>query len=169
MKRLMLACFAALNLLLLVASPIVAAPAGNSANAHACQKGGWETLARSEDPYTPFGSQGECVSFGAQGGSIVQHTPVVSNPTVIASMAYVVDVFGGSYCVSQISATGFAPNTTYTNANYFYNGNPVGVAPVETDANGNWTGSAGSDYQGSPATFQYVIDGVYSNVVTYTC
>lgn len=42
---------------------------GNSGAAKLCQKGGWATLARQEDLYTPFSSQGDCVSHGAQGGS----------------------------------------------------------------------------------------------------
>jgi hypothetical protein len=45
-----------------------AAAAGNSANAKACQKGGWQNLVR--DDGTAFANQGECVSYGAQGGTL---------------------------------------------------------------------------------------------------
>lgn len=48
---------------------------GNSENAKACQQGGWANLARSEDDSVPFPSQGECVSYGAQGGTIVPYAP----------------------------------------------------------------------------------------------
>lgn len=41
---------------------------GNSAAAHACQKGGWKNLVRSDG--TPFKNQGECVSYAAQGGTL---------------------------------------------------------------------------------------------------
>jgi hypothetical protein len=41
---------------------------GNSANAHLCQKDGWMNLVRSDG--TGFGNQGDCVSYGAQGGTL---------------------------------------------------------------------------------------------------
>lgn len=44
---------------------------GNSANAGLCQKGGWQNLAPLETPWVPFGNQGECVSYGAHGNTIV--------------------------------------------------------------------------------------------------
>jgi hypothetical protein len=47
---------------------------GNSQNAKRCQKGGWATLARAEDPIVPFATQDACVSYGARGGQLV---PVV--------------------------------------------------------------------------------------------
>jgi hypothetical protein len=39
---------------------------GNSANAKLCQKGGWTNWVRADK--TPFGNQGACVSYAAQGG-----------------------------------------------------------------------------------------------------
>jgi hypothetical protein len=39
---------------------------GNSSNAQACQKGGWQNLAREDG--TGFNNQDECVSYGAHGG-----------------------------------------------------------------------------------------------------
>lgn len=45
-----------------------AAGGGNSDAAHACQKGGWQNLVRSDG--TPFKNQGECVSYAAQGGTL---------------------------------------------------------------------------------------------------
>ena len=50
---------------------------GNSKNAKACQKGGWQTQARSETPTVPFASESECASYGAQGGTLVA---LVVNP-----------------------------------------------------------------------------------------
>ena len=50
---------------------------GNSPTAKRCQKGGWRTLARAEDPTIPFTSEEECVSYGAQVGPPV---PLVVNP-----------------------------------------------------------------------------------------
>jgi hypothetical protein len=41
---------------------------GNSANAKKCQKGGWQTLIRSDG--TTFANQDACVSYAAQGGTL---------------------------------------------------------------------------------------------------
>jgi hypothetical protein len=46
-----------------------AAKGGNSENAKLCQKGGWMDVQGSDG--TQFANQGECVSFGAHGGTIV--------------------------------------------------------------------------------------------------
>ena len=55
-------------LALAMGAPLVAAKGGgNSANAKACEKGGWTELQRSNG--TTFANQGECVSHGAQGGT----------------------------------------------------------------------------------------------------
>jgi hypothetical protein len=43
---------------------------GNSANAKLCQKGGWQTLIRSDG--SSFVSEEDCVSYGAQGGTLHQ-------------------------------------------------------------------------------------------------
>jgi len=50
---------------------------GNSPTAKSCQKGDWRTLARAGDAAVPFTSEEECVSYGAQGGTLV---PLVVNP-----------------------------------------------------------------------------------------
>jgi hypothetical protein len=41
---------------------------GNSANAHLCQHGGWQTLLRSDG--SSFTNEGDCVSYAAQGGTL---------------------------------------------------------------------------------------------------
>jgi hypothetical protein len=58
----------------------VAAQGGNSANAHACQKDGWQLWVRADQ--TPFANQDECVSYGAQGGTLTVPLPVP--PAVLA-------------------------------------------------------------------------------------
>jgi hypothetical protein len=50
------------------AGPAIADDGGNSANAEACQHGGWRDLRRSDG--SEFANQGDCVSYGAQGGVI---------------------------------------------------------------------------------------------------
>jgi hypothetical protein len=44
------------------------ADSGNSENAKACQKGGWEDLRRSDG--TSFKNAGECVAYAARGGAL---------------------------------------------------------------------------------------------------
>ena len=49
-----------------------AAKGGNSENAKLCQKNGWTKLVRSDG--SSFANQGECVSYGAQGSTLVRKT-----------------------------------------------------------------------------------------------
>ena len=65
-------------LVVLAATAVVAVPLalagadnGNSVNAKACQKGGWQTLARTQDNTSGFHNQDECVSYAAHGGTLV--------------------------------------------------------------------------------------------------
>lgn len=51
-----------------LAMPAFAAKGGNSENAKQCQKGGWENVVRADG--TPFESQGDCMSYSAQGGVV---------------------------------------------------------------------------------------------------
>jgi hypothetical protein len=51
-----------------LASPASAAKGGNADVAHACQKGGWQHLVRSDG--TPFSNPDACVSYGAHGGTL---------------------------------------------------------------------------------------------------
>jgi hypothetical protein len=44
---------------------------GNSGAAKLCQDGNWMYLARFEQPMVAFANQDECVSYGAQGGTLV--------------------------------------------------------------------------------------------------
>lgn len=43
---------------------------GNSANAHACQHGGWKQLVR--EGGSSFANQGECVAYAARGGVLTR-------------------------------------------------------------------------------------------------
>jgi hypothetical protein len=63
---------------------------GKSATAMMCQKGGWMSLQGSDG--THFASEEACVSFGAQGGTIVPIPPSISisfTPTGTAPYCYV--------------------------------------------------------------------------------
>jgi hypothetical protein len=75
-KRWILACFATLGLLVLVASPAAAVPGGNAENAKDCQNGGY--VHYNDAQGNPFKSVGECVSSLAQG---VPTISVVRNGT----------------------------------------------------------------------------------------
>lgn len=107
-----------LVLLVIVVSLSLAAPwaatlakpgGGNSANANACQKGGWATLARQESPTVAFQNQGECVSYGAQGGTLVP----ISTPTPTVSISFD-PTNDARFCLVQVDLQGFARNAAYT-------------------------------------------------------
>jgi hypothetical protein len=66
--RTVLALSAVLALSIGVATA-TAGNAGNAANANLCQKNGWQNLFRTDG--IGFASQGDCVSYGAQGGTIL--------------------------------------------------------------------------------------------------
>ena len=52
---------------------------GNSASAHACQKGGWANLQGADG--TLFKNAGDCTSYAAQGGTLV---PIPRLPVIIS-------------------------------------------------------------------------------------
>ena len=54
-------------------TPAGAATGGNADNATLCQKDGWKTLYR--DDGSTFASQGDCVSYGAKGNTILAEPP----------------------------------------------------------------------------------------------
>ncbi len=68
-KRFIAALMLALaGLALGVGAATAIAAGGNSANAHLCQQNGWMNLVRSDG--TGFSNAGDCVSYGAQGGTL---------------------------------------------------------------------------------------------------
>jgi hypothetical protein len=68
--RMILACAAAVALTVGVTTATAGnGNGGNSDAAKRCQKGGWKTLVRSEDG-SSFANQGDCVSYGARGGTL---------------------------------------------------------------------------------------------------
>jgi hypothetical protein len=114
MKRWMLTGFTMLTMLLLVASPAAAKPADHegprdSGAAEQCQKGKWATLART-DVDTAFVSQDACVSYGAQGGTIVPY--VALTPTVTLTWAPYYATETATYCLAIVTVTNF-PDGTY--------------------------------------------------------
>ena len=86
----------ALLLALTLAVPLMGAK-GNSGNAKACQKGGWEALAPAASPSTGFTSEEACVAYGAKGGSLVTEVPALS-----VQFRAIID---SGYCVLQAQAT----------------------------------------------------------------
>lgn len=82
---------------------------GNSANAHACGHGGWETLYREDG--TGFVNQGACVSYRAQGGEFGEPAPVETRVVTLSwtfaagSPAY----DGSDLCYAFVTVSGFQP------------------------------------------------------------
>jgi hypothetical protein len=85
---------------LAVTGGALAARGGNSANAHACQKGGWQLAQTGAGALLNFANQDECVSFGA-GGGVLFAPRLTPNPTHVPEGT---DSF--------VVASGFHPNST---------------------------------------------------------
>jgi hypothetical protein len=66
--RILLVACAALALSVGVATAAADGGHGNSENAKACQKGGWQNWVREDG--TPFRNTGDCVSYAAQSGTL---------------------------------------------------------------------------------------------------
>ncbi len=93
------------GLLVLVGSGLQGGLAqGNSEEAHACQKGGWTGLQGTDG--TVFANQDACVSYAAQGGTLIARTL----PSITVSVAPGVDVFGGPGFTIAGTGTNFTPN-----------------------------------------------------------
>ena len=154
------------SVLLLTVSvlPRSIAAQGNSDNAHACQKGGWASLARADDPDTPFANQDECVSYGAHGGQIVAVQE--------AEISLTFRPIGADLCVVEVHLRHFAPSTTYT-VEHFSRNRVTGVE-VPAFSLQITTDTAGSaDYQPflGDATFETraVTTGVDSGWTAIAC
>ena len=120
-----LALVATLVSALVFADGALAVKGGNAANAKLCQKGGWQILMDSS--MTTFPSEGECVSYGAQGGAIyalarIGVAPCANQP------------FDG-ICVST-SGFGLKPTTVVTTP-LLKNGSPVLIDILIVQADGS--------------------------------
>jgi hypothetical protein len=93
MKKLIIALFVAAATTAISAPLAIAGNSnnGNSYNAQACQKGGWQNLAHSEDPTSGFSNQDECVSYGAHGGKLVGLVPKAPVITTVAGPSFGLD------------------------------------------------------------------------------
>jgi hypothetical protein len=81
------------------------AEADNSGNAHKCRQGGWQTWVSATG--TSFSNQGDCVSYGAQGGTLkVPHVIAFTSPGASAS--------GTSYLALSDISSGYAPTANAT-------------------------------------------------------
>ena len=116
---------------LVIAVPLTGAKGGNSSNAEACQKGGWEQLAASDDPFTAFVNQDACVSAGAQGAVLV---PVVTSHVVVHRDVSGFTFMGRSLCGVTATlidpgpdTTGFTFNAVFNNG-VLFEGTVVGVS-----------------------------------------
>ena len=103
-----------------VAGGAQAAKPGNAQAAKACQKGGFEDLARSED-YSGFSSEEECVSYAAQGGTLVNLLALCKQQladaglTAPANANYILGTLGNDNFTGQLTSgndviCGFAGN-----------------------------------------------------------
>jgi len=88
MKRIALVLCAGVALVVGVSTAMAG---GNSDIAKACQKGGWQTLARTEDNTSGFNNQDECVSYGARGGKLVALAAKAPSITAVSAPVFILD------------------------------------------------------------------------------
>jgi hypothetical protein len=81
---------------------------GNSGAAHQCQDGGWQQLAPAEDPTAGFANQDACVSYGAEGGTLVD---LARYPIIITDQTTGHTPTG---CLLNFYYEGFVNGTEYT-------------------------------------------------------
>jgi hypothetical protein len=142
-----------------------AAPAGNSAAAHACQQGGYANLQGTNGAL--FSNVDECVSYAAHGG-ILQ--PIAQSPSVSLAFTPAGSSGGLVFCGANITLSHFAPNFAYPYT-YHVDGYMTfsGTLP-QTDANGNLTTVAFSyAEQGNNTGITVTVNGVSSPDVVIAC
>ena len=89
--------------------PLIGANGPNNANAAQCQKGGWEVLATTADPFDGFANQGECVSAAAKGATL---TGLLSTVITATRQPSGFTFMGRYLCSLQYSVAN--PNPAYT-------------------------------------------------------
>jgi hypothetical protein len=143
-----------------------AAPGGNSAAAHACQKGGYATLQGTDG--TLFNNVGECVSFAAHGGTLEPIAP----PSVSVTFTPTNRV---PFCNVRVTISHFAPNTTYMNTfgTLLMPSNPSFSQTIDgteftTDASGNDTENIGG-LLNRDLSIIYTVNGVNSPNTVIAC
>jgi hypothetical protein len=146
------ALLAAIAMLALV-SDVSAAPAdspGNSANAKACQKGGWQLLQTFAGQ--PFTSEMECTSYGAHGGVLVARTLVFS-ATVGSCLS--------PGCWGQFTGSGLEPlSAVYLD--YTFDSTPISWLVRYADSSGNVSSTGPGGW--APDEGIFVCGGAVSNV-----
>ena len=113
-----------------VATPAGAAAGGNSANAKACQKGGWDNWVR--DDQTPFANQGECMSYGAQGGMLTSPLPPLPDLVPVVSCVVSAAEYNCTLAVRNDGLSVASDGWGYTSA------------VVLLDGSGSWSDGVGS-------------------------
>jgi hypothetical protein len=89
--------------------PLMGAKGPNNANAAQCQKGGWEVLATTADPFDGFANQSECVSAAAKGATL---TGLLSTVITVARQPSGFTFMGRYLCSLQYTVA--EPNPEYT-------------------------------------------------------
>jgi hypothetical protein len=83
-----------------------AAPAGNSAASHLCQKGGYANLQGTNGAL--FSNVDECVSYAAHGGTL---EAIQQQPSVSLAFTATTDP---NYCAANVTLSHFTPFTAYS-------------------------------------------------------
>jgi len=145
-----------------LAATVGASAHGNSAAAKACQQGGYANLQGTDG--TLFANTGECVSYAAHGGELID-IPVVLPQIINVSFTPTGDP---SYCGVAVELISFPANSTISVvvdvSGYVYN------ASMTTDATGYVFGyPIGTYYQFSGAVVTVSAGGLTSGSYPISC
>jgi hypothetical protein len=98
-----------------------AAMASNSGNAQACQQGGWQTLIRQDG--TGFANQSDCVSYGANGGTLYRGSENFSEDALGSQpKTFSGGTIDSPYGVSPADATWFPAGGVLNQAGGYFDG-----------------------------------------------
>jgi hypothetical protein len=97
------------------AQPVKDIGRGNSAAVKLCQKDGWTELARAEDRTVAFTYEDVCVSYGAQGGTIMPYQPV----PLATLTTTVILVKSPTRVIATITGAGLSPGSRVEHEMYY--------------------------------------------------
>src|SRR5207245_190796 len=119
-------------------SGVALAAGGNSVAAHLCQHGGYLVL--QDGNGQPFSSQTQCVSYGAQGGTVYQPVLTLDAKTVgqPGACGPVPNVFAPTIWCISVTGSGFHSNSAVTVTVADSPGTTSTFPAASTDATGGY-------------------------------
>ena len=157
-KRVLVGALALALTMLVPALPVFAAKPGNTANAKACYKGGWQDLRTSDQQ--PFANQDACISYAAHGGTLTQ-------PAATPRVWLTYGPWSPGYCLITMHVENVTPSSTLAGIIQRLGYNDGVTIYINTDANGD--GAINLSYYNGGWSFDYTVDGVSSGYSLMAC